>query len=99
MLYDDNDDILAEAYALTAGDRQSDYAHPSVNLGRTAAIWSVILKTDISAQQVALCMIGVKIARQVHKETRDNIVDIAGWARCAQLCIEAQMNAENKALL
>ncbi len=92
-------DILAEAYELTNGARQSDYAHPSVNLGRTAAIWSVIFGIEITSDQVALAMIGVKIARQVHKRTRDNVVDIAGWARCAQLCIEAQANGANVAIL
>ncbi len=92
-------DILAEAYDLTTNARQGDYSHPHENLGRTAAIWSVIFGIDVSAQQVALAMIAVKMARQVHKEKRDNLVDIAGWARCAQLCIEAQANGANVLIL
>jgi len=34
---------------------------------------------------VPLCMIAVKLARQAHRHKRDNLVDIAGYARTAAM--------------
>ena len=75
--------ILQEADKITsqAGDRPSDYGHPRDNLQLTADLWAPILGVPVSADQVALCMIQLKIARQCHKHGRDNLTDIAGWAR------------------
>lgn len=92
-------DILTEAYNLTNGARQDDYAHPSVNLGRTAACWSVIFGIKVTAQQVALAQIALKMCRQIHKHTKDNLTDIAGWARCAYLVTEANYDDELGALV
>jgi hypothetical protein len=57
------EDILKTALDLTTGDRRDAYGDPFVNHKRIADIWSVILDQEVSAQQVALCMVGVKIAR------------------------------------
>ncbi len=77
------DNILHEADRITStkGDRPSDYGHPRDNLQQTADLWSPILGVKVTADQVALCMIQLKISRQCHKAGRDNLVDIAGWAR------------------
>ena len=77
------ENILQEADRLTGvdGDRPDDYGHPSENLALTAALWAPIIGVELTAEQVALCMIQLKIARQLHKSGRDNLVDIAGWAR------------------
>jgi hypothetical protein len=75
-------DIAAHAATLVTGDRGSDYGHPLDNLGRAAAIWSVILGCDVSAEQVALCMVGVKIAREVNPSgggNMDTVVDGIGY--------------------
>lgn len=74
------DDVAAYAASLVSNDRQSEYGHPLDNLDRAAQIWSVILDTEVSAEQVSLCMIGMKIARQVHKPKPDTVVDIIGYA-------------------
>jgi len=73
-------DIAAYAARLVSDDRQHEYGHPFDNLDRAAQIWSVILSTDVTAEQVALCMIGMKIARQVHKAKPDTVVDVIGYA-------------------
>ena len=77
--------ILAEAQRLVNGDRQSDYGHPLDNFGDVAAIWSVILRTPITAEQAALCMVGLKLARQSNKGKRDNLVDLAGYTQVVEM--------------
>lgn len=74
------EDIAAYAARLVSDDRQNEYGHPFDNLDRAARIWSVILGADVTAEQVALCMIGMKIARQVHKPKPDTVVDVIGYA-------------------
>lgn len=74
------EDIASYAARLVNDDRQYEYGHPLDNLDRAARIWSVILDTNVTAEQVSLCMVGMKIARQVHKAKPDTVVDIIGYA-------------------
>ena len=79
-------DITQEADALVNGDRQKDYGRPSENFQDIADIWSVILKTPVTAEQVALCMIGLKLARLKHNpQHRDSQTDICGYAKCLRM--------------
>ena len=83
--------VLDEAKRITASDRQQDYGHPSQDFTRTARMWTGILAAklregaEVSAMDVPLCMIAVKLARQAHRHKRDNLVDIAGYARTAAM--------------
>ena len=83
--------ILETARKITDGERRSDYGHPSEDFERAATIWTGILRPKlmstqrIAALDVPLCMIGVKLAREVHTHKRDNLVDIAGYARTAAM--------------
>jgi len=83
--------VLDEAARLTAGDRHSDYGHPRDDFARTARMWSGVLADklrpgcEVSAMDVPLCMIAVKLARQAHRHKRDNLVDVAGYARTAAM--------------
>lgn len=73
--------ILEEAQRLVHGDRGADYGHPIEDFTRTGRIWGAILGTDpVPPAKVALCMIGVKLSREVHAPKRDNRTDIAGYA-------------------
>ena len=76
--------ILEEAARITAGPRQATYGHPLDDYTRTAAIWSAILGTEVTAEQAVLCMIAVKMSRLSHEIGRDSIVDLAGYARCLE---------------
>ena len=80
--------ILEEAQRLVHGDRQSAYGHPLDDFTRTAAIWSAILEVPVTAEQVGLCMIGVKISRQCNAPRRDNMTDAAGYAATVQMVVE-----------
>lgn len=76
--------VATEAHAAVYGDRGKDYGHPRDNFTDTARIWNALLAdkltADITAEDVARCMIGVKLARDLHSPKRDNRVDIAGYA-------------------
>jgi len=72
-------DIADLAASLVDGDRQADYGHPLDDFTRTALIWTAILGHEVTAEQVALCMVGVKIAREVHVPKTDNVVDGVGY--------------------
>ena len=89
------EDIAAYAAELVNGDRQNEYGHPLDNLDRAARIWSVILDTDVTAEQVSLCMVGMKIARQVHKPKADTVVDIIGYALTLNM-VETERAARNR---
>ena len=84
------DSILAEAHRLVHGVRGEDYGHPYEDFSRMAKIWSAILGVDVTPEQVALCMIGVKISRECNKPKRDNRVDIAGYAEALDMVVEFQ---------
>lgn len=71
--------ILHEAEELINGDRQKDYDHPLDNFTRIAKIWSVILGIEVTPEQVGLCMVGTKLAREAFSPKRDNLVDGAGY--------------------
>jgi hypothetical protein len=83
-----NESILAEAERLVGGDRKRDYAHPFLNFARIADLWSSRFGVEFSALDVADAQILVKMARQQATPKRDNLVDIAGYALCAQMIAE-----------
>ena len=79
---------LEEANTLVHGDRQADYGHPLDAFTQTGLLWGAILGCNVSAEQVGLCLIALKIARQCNKPKRDNMVDAAGYAETVQMCVE-----------
>ncbi|MCK4625059.1 MAG: hypothetical protein KAV00_07100 [Phycisphaerae bacterium] len=86
--------ILQEAQDLVYGDRNDDYGHPVEDFAKTAKIWTGILLPklkegmEVSTKEVALCMVGVKISREVNKHKRDNCTDGAGYFATAQMIAE-----------
>jgi len=76
--------IAEEAQAAVYGDRGKDYGHPRQNFTDTARLWTALLADrltgDITPEDVARCMIAVKLARDLHSPKRDNRVDIIGYA-------------------
>lgn len=70
--------ILDEAKNAVYGDRQADYGTVTQNFNTIAKLWSGVLKIDVTPEQVGLCMVQVKVARQMYKPKRDNLVDGAG---------------------
>jgi hypothetical protein len=61
--------------------RQAVYGNPAVVFKDHAAMWSVILGTEVRADQVALCLIAYKLVRaNTTPDYSDNIDDVIGYA-------------------
>jgi 5'(3')-deoxyribonucleotidase len=84
--------ILEEAAGLVTGARNKNYNHPFHNFASQAAIWSAILHYKLrpgvvlDVLDVARISIGIKLSRDSYSPKRDNWVDIAGYAYCAERC-------------
>jgi len=94
-LMNDPRDIALYAAELVSGDRQDAYGHPLDNLTRASKIWSVILGCEVSAEQVALCMVGMKIAREVNQSKPDTVVDGIGYFLTLGMIQEERLRREN----
>lgn len=74
---------MLEANRLVNGCRQADYGTPRENYEGIAKVWSgilsPILKRDITPEEAALMMVGLKLQRQAMKHKRDNLVDAHGY--------------------
>lgn len=71
------------ASEVTAGERKKDYGGAYENHSRIASIWSGILNREVTALEVNLCMIGLKLARQANRPKQDNFTDVIGYAKIA----------------
>ena len=69
-------DIIAE--------RGRDYGPASVNLQRTADLWSAYLGVPITVEQVCVCMSLVKISRMASGRKTDNYVDARAYLTLAE---------------
>ncbi|HOA75230.1 MAG TPA: DUF4406 domain-containing protein [Phycisphaerae bacterium] len=83
--------VLDTARKITEGARRDDYGHPADDFERAALMWTGILRSklvpdqQVTATDIPLCMIAIKLARQSHRHKRDNLIDIAGYARTAAM--------------
>lgn len=87
--------ILEEAQKAVYGDRQEDYGSVTENFDTIAQLWSIVLKTKVTAEQVGICMVQVKVARQMFKKKRDNLIDGAGYFATLQK-MEDEKNTNNE---
>ena len=94
-IMNDPRDIAMYAAELVSGDRQDAYGHPLDNLTRASKIWAVILGCEVSAEQVALCMVGMKIAREVNQSKPDTVVDGIGYFLTLGMIQEERLRREN----
>lgn len=76
--------VLEEAERIINGQRRDDYGDVLPSFVQIADLWNPILGVEITPQQVALCMIQLKIGRYLYGHTRDSVVDIAGYAGCLE---------------
>lgn len=76
-------EVLNKAMECINGQREQDYGSPEDNFGVIASFWTIYTGTVISAQDVAMMMALLKIARIKNGGgTGDSFVDLAGYAAC-----------------
>ncbi|WP_311348264.1 DUF6378 domain-containing protein [Corynebacterium durum] len=67
-------------------DRRKAYGRADESFGRIAILWSDVLGYQVTPQQVASCMIMLKVARLLApakdgSHDADSVVDIQGYAK------------------
>ena len=76
-------EYLETASKIVTGQRQHDYGDKYQNHENIANLCSAYLDYNISAHDVAICMLLVKVARIKHRPTEDCYIDMAGYAAIA----------------
>lgn len=89
-----------EAARIVLGPRGSYYDHPYDNFMRTGYIWTGVLYSKlkdgetVSPEDVALCMNGVKMAREAYRHKRDNLTDGHGYWMAHEMVVEERQRRE-----
>lgn len=88
------DSLSAMAGAAVKQRRQVREA-PGPHFRRVADMWTAITGYDISAEQVCLMMVGLKIAREAGAHDHDNLVDAIGYLELVQEVYHYNQNYGN----
>ena len=73
--------LLLEQATRTLAERGESYGSPHPLFENVAKRWSLTLGIEVTAAQVVLCLIELKLARlNSTSKHHDSIVDIAGYA-------------------
>jgi len=73
-----------EAKTIVAGDRAQDYGDATESFKRIAALWTAWKGVEFTPWDVAQMMILLKVSRAKTSRKRDTLVDIIGYAECAE---------------
>lgn len=77
-------ECLRTAETCVCGKREQDYGSPEDNFKKIADLWSAYMGQAYTAQDVAMMMALLKVARiKTGTATADSFVDLAGYAACA----------------
>lgn len=94
--------ILVQAELLINGQRQADYGDKRQNFSQIAMLWQGTLAMklapgqSITPEDVALCMMQVKIARLAKSpDHKDSIIDVAGYAGCYDMIQQEREQAKD----
>jgi hypothetical protein len=81
------EDVTLEANRIVNGHRRQEYGHPFDNFTRIGRMWGIVLNLPepITPYQVGMCMIALKLCREINAPTRDGRVDIAGYAETLEV--------------
>lgn len=80
------EDVTVEANRIVNGHRREEYGHPYDNFKRIGKMWGVILGLQaVSPYEVGMCMVALKLCREINSPTRDGRVDIAGYAETLEV--------------
>ena len=77
-------EILKEANELIAGDRHKDYGDKVKNHTNIAKLWSAYKDTEITAHDVAIMVVLLKIARtKLGEVSKDTYIDMSAYGAIA----------------
>ena len=80
---------MLEMVQKTVQERGRVYGSAKENMEVTAKLWSVVLNTEVTGIQVALCLNQLKIASLIQTPTHsDSCTDLAGYAYVLRECQE-----------
>lgn len=72
--------ILRTANKLINGDRQASYGDATKSFERLGRLWSEVIGVTVTAEQVALCLVQLKVSRLiVSSDHADSWVDLCGY--------------------
>lgn len=84
--------VLQEAERIVSGSRQTEYGPPEDSFTAIGRVWGALLQSayshsceDLPPRLVATMLVAFKCVRDAHNPKRDNLVDMAGYARCAEM--------------
>ena len=77
-LSEQSQSILTEAESIVNGSRNSDYGGTE-GLERIAQVASILTNKDLTAMDLALIMVSLKLVRESFQHKRDNLVDACGY--------------------
>lgn len=90
--------ICELADAAVSLERIRDYGHPRDNFEDIAAMWTTYLGdrlvSCLTASDIPMLMILAKVCRNITTHKRDNLVDIAGFAKTADM-VHQSRKSEN----
>ncbi len=76
-------EVILEQAADIVVQRRCSYGEATTLFEQIARRWSLTLGTEVTAAQVALCLIDLKLARlSTDPAHADSIMDVAGYAAC-----------------
>jgi len=67
------------AIKLVHGSRKEAYGNPLIQARRVCLMWEAILGIPVTPKQFELCMLTMKVSREIGKEQPDNLDDIVGY--------------------
>lgn len=77
------EETLDTAKQMVCGHREQEYGSPEDNFKRIADYWTTYKNVEFNAEDVAMMMALLKIARiQSGNATKDSFIDLAGYAAC-----------------
>lgn len=97
----DTETIAEEASRIVYGDRERAYDDPNRNFNKLAHMWTgTILEklkpgVTITARDVALMLVQLKISRESFKPNRENRVDGIGYWLCEDRVVAAEQQENN----
>lgn len=74
-------EMFLKHVANVIAERSAQYGDASTSMSAIATRWSVTLSREITAAQVVLCLLDLKLARLAHDPAHeDSAIDVCGYA-------------------